>query len=212
MRWPGHPIPTSSIALDSFVRRLDNSISGIVWRGTNLQSRIAGANITKSGNLVIHTSAPFTAAQLREHQKDIKECSDSIPGFEPPSSCFPEFELDVPWHGIVLHDLPAASLLAAYEGDRGDDEDALGLWEALEKEAGIPQDRIRDVRILCRDEDQENREHLSLWVMLEDVSICDHLCRYGTFLIGTRCRVSKYRPRRRSPRTMLRPTSPHTLS
>ena len=173
MRWPGYPIPTSPVALDSFVRQLNCSLSGIVRQGSNFQSWIAGANITKSGNLVIHTTAPFTAAQLREHQKDIRVCSDLIPGFKAPPSCIPELELDVPWHGVVFHDLPAASLLAAYEGDRGDDEDALGIWEALEKEAGIPQGQIRDVRLLCRDEDQENQEHLSLQVMLEDISTCD---------------------------------------
>ena len=209
-RWPGHPIPTSSLALDSFVRHLDSAVSGVARRGTNFQSRIAGANVTKSGNLVIHTTAPFTAAQLREHSNNIKSCSNEIPGFDPPPSCSPILELDVPWHGIVVHDLPAASLIAAYEGDRGDDEDAPGIWEALEKEAGIPQEHIRDVRLLCRDEDQENRDHLSIRVMLEDSSFCDHLCRNGIFLIGTRCRVSRYRPRKKSTRTTLRPTSPHT--
>ena len=208
VRWPGHPIPTSSIALDNFVRNLDAAISGIVRRGSNFQSRIAGANITKSGNLIIHTTAPFTAAQLRDYGKDIRDCSDYIPGFDAPPSCLPEFELDVPWHGVVMHDLPAVSLIAAYEGDRGDDEDALGIWEALEKEAGIPQEQIRDVCILCH-EDQEKQERLSLQVMLEDVSICDHLCCNGTFLIGTHCHVSRYCPCRRPSRTMHKPTSPH---
>jgi len=162
IRWPGHPISASSIALDSFVRHLDLAISGPAHHGTNFQRRIAAANITKSGNLVIHTTAPFTAAQLQGYGSDIKRCSNQIPDFDPPSSCTPELELDVPWHSIVVHDLPAASLIAAYEGDQGNDGEALGIWEALEKEAGIPQEQIRDVQMLCRDEDQENQECLSL--------------------------------------------------
>ena len=207
--WPGHPIPTSSIALDRFVQHLDTAISGNALRGTNFQSRIASANVTKSGNLVIHTAAPFTAAQLQEHRNDIKSCSNVIPDFEPPPSCAPVLELDVPWHGIVVHDLPAVSLLAVFEGDRGDDGESLRIWEALEKEAGIPQEHIRDVRMLCRYEDQENRDHLSLRVMLEDSSFCGHVCRNGVFLIGTHCHVSRYRSRRRPTKTTLRPTSPH---
>ena len=208
-RWPGHPIPSSSIALDSFVRCLDCDISGTAFRGTNFQSRIASANITKSGNLVIHTTAPFTATQLREYATYINRRSNMIPGFDPPPPCSPILELDVPWHGIVVHDLPAASLLAAFKGDRGEDGEALGIWEALEKEAGIHQEHIRDVRMLCRDEDQGNQDHLSLRVMLEDSSFCDHLCRNGVSLIGTHCRVSRYRPRRRPTKATSKPTSPH---
>jgi hypothetical protein len=132
-----------------------------------------------------------------------------IPGFDPPPPCSPILELDVLWHNIVMHDLPAASLLAAFEGDRGEDGEALGVWEALEKEAGIPQEHIQDVRMLCRDEDQGNRDHLSLQVMLEDSSFCDHLCRNGVFLIGTHCQVSRYRPRKRPTKAMPKSTSPH---
>ena len=132
--------------------------SSLFQRGTNFQSRIVSTNVTKSGNLVVHTAAPFTAAQLQEHRNDIKRCSDAIPDVEPPSSCTPVLELDVPWHGIVVHDLLAVSLSAAFEGDQGDDGESLGIWEAIEKEAGIPQEHIWHVQMLCRYEDQENRD------------------------------------------------------
>jgi hypothetical protein len=135
--WAGHPIPSTSIALDQFVRDLDMLVWGGRRHGTSRRehlSRIAGANVTKTGNLVIHTTAPFTATQLREYSEEIKYSASAIPGFDPPVTCTPELELDIPWHGIVIHGLPAVSLLAAYEGDQGDDGEALGLWEALEKE------------------------------------------------------------------------------
>ena len=99
----------------------------------------------RSGNLIIHTTAPFTAVQLRGYRSEIKDCAENIPGFEPPSTCLPDLKLDVPWHGVVIHELSAASLVVAYEGDRGDNENGLGIWEALEKEAGIPQEHIRDI-------------------------------------------------------------------
>jgi len=106
--------------------------------------------------------APFTATQLRQYGKDIKGLAATIPGFDPPVTCTPALKLDIPWHGIVIHDLPAVSLIAALEGNQGDDGEALGLWEALEKETGIPQADIRDIRVLCHDEEQEKQEHLSL--------------------------------------------------
>ena len=166
VHWAGHPIPSTSFALDQFVRDLDTAVSDGGFRrlGTSRRehlSRIAGANVTKTGNLVIHTRAPFTATQLREYSEEIKYLAGEIPGFDPPVTCTPELELDVPWYGIVIHGLPAVSLLAAYEGDRGDNGEALGLWEALEKETGIPQADIRDVRVLCCDEEQGKRKHLS---------------------------------------------------
>jgi hypothetical protein len=203
VRWAGHPIPSTSIALDQFVRDLDMLVWGGRRHGTSRRehlSRITGANITKTGNLVIHTTAPFTATQLREYSKEIKYSASAIPGFDPPVTCTPELELDIPWHGIVIHGLPAVSLLAAYEGDQGDNGEALGLWEALEKETGIPQADIKDIRILCRDEEQGKRERLSLRVMLENPLTCDHLSQNGAFLLSTQCRVSRYRPRRKPPR------------
>jgi len=206
VRWPGHPIPVTAISLDKFARQLGHSISPVTnWqRGETPPSMIAGANVTKSGNLVIHTAAPYTAIQLQERRTAIMETAHEIPDFDPPIMCIPELELDVPWHGVVVHDLPATSLVAAYEGDRGDDGEALGLWEALEKEMGISQGDIRDVRLLCRDEDRENRDRISLRIMMENPLTCDHLCRNGAFLLGTRCRVSRYRPRK----SQRKPTSP----
>jgi hypothetical protein len=115
--------------------------------------------VQTSQNLATLSSTPqppFTATQLQEHASYINRRSNMIPGFDPPPPCSPILKLDVPWHGIVVHDLPAASLLVAFEGDQGKDEEALGLWKALEKEAGIPQEHIRDVQMLCRDEDQGN--------------------------------------------------------
>jgi hypothetical protein len=75
--------------------------------------RIAAANVTRSGNLVIHTKAPYTAAQLKLHTQDIHNNAKAIPGFSPPDDA-PLVELDVPWHGLVIHGLPTLSLRDAY--------------------------------------------------------------------------------------------------
>jgi len=88
--------------------------------------------------------------------------------------------------------LPAVSFMAAY---RGDDEEALGIWETLEKETGVPQENITDVRLLYRDEAQGRRGQLSLRVVLQNPLTCDHVCRTVPFSWVLSC-VSRYRPRR----------------
>jgi len=50
---------------------------------------------------------------------------------------------------VAWYDLLAGSFVVAYEGDWGNEEEALRLWETLElKEMGIPRCDIRDVRLL----------------------------------------------------------------
>jgi len=53
---------------------------------------------------------------------------------------------------------------------------------------------IKDIRVRMR---PGSRERLSLRVMLENPLTGEHLCRNSIFLLGTRCRVSQYRPPRR---------------
>jgi len=156
--------------------------------------RIAAANVTRSGNLVIHTKAPYTAAQLKLHTRDIHYNAKAIPGFSPPDDT-PLAELDVPWHGLVIHGLPTLSLREAYySGDAYDN--SKNIWDSLEKETGIPQTEIRDLRILCREGEEEKQSFLSLRVMVEDPAVRDRLIKDGAFLLGTHCRVSQYRSRR----------------
>ncbi|SJL06851.1 uncharacterized protein ARMOST_10193 [Armillaria ostoyae] len=56
----------------------------IALEGTN---RLQGVNLTRGGNIVLHTLAPFTALNLTDADK-------------------PRFTLDRPWHRIVVHNVP----------------------------------------------------------------------------------------------------------
>jgi hypothetical protein len=143
------------------------------------------ANVTRSGNLVIHTRAPYTAAQLKLHTQDIHNNAKAIPGFSPPDDT-PLAELDVPWHGLVIHGLPTLSLLDAYYSGEAYKDD-MNIWDSLEKETGILQNDIRNLRILCREGAEERQSFLSLRVMVEDPAICERLIRDGAFLFGTHC-------------------------
>ena len=198
IRWPGRAIPSTATALTVFIDNLEGDINPDFAIGRRPHTRrIAAANVTRSGNLVIHTKAPYTAAQLKLHIQDIHDNAKAIPGFSPPDD-LPLVELDVPWHGLVIHGLPTLSLHDAYyTGEAYDDNK--NIWDSLEKETGILQTEIRDLRILCREGEEEKRSFLSLRVMVEDPAICDRLTKDGAFLLGTHCRVSKYRSRRTTP-------------
>ena len=145
--------------------------------------------MTKSGSIVIWTNPPYTAAQLQEHTWEIHSNSDLIPGFARPEVT-PILELDVPWHGIVIHDLPADTLLKAFDGEGSE-----GIRGALEEEAGVLAKDIRDIRFMCRNGEELQKDQLSIRIMFEDPMIGARLQRNGISLLGSWCRVSKYQPR-----------------
>jgi hypothetical protein len=120
-------------------------------------------NITKSGNVVIHTKAPHTASQVLQviqlnDSHDVALAGKEIPGFSCPMEYTPSVELDVPWHGVVIHDIPAQPLIESYQGD----EDTESLWDVVKEQTGLSGNDIQDLWILCRDEDMEMKECLSI--------------------------------------------------
>ncbi|KAF8955421.1 hypothetical protein BDZ97DRAFT_1926834 [Flammula alnicola] len=203
VRWPDHPVPQSSSSLQKFITQLKNQLPSD-------DVHISGANVTKAGSIVIHTKAPYKASQLLENLPSgfmpiRRAATAAIPDFSPPLNADLNVELDVPWYGIVVHDIPAMPLAAAFKGEEGGGND---LWDALEGEAGLAGQDIKDLRLLCRIEEMDEREHMSVKIMLEDSRICQHLKRNGVFLFGTHCRVSEYRRRKKHPPPPSRPTSP----
>ena len=142
-------------------------------------------------------------AQLKEHVQAIHQNVEQIPDFLHPDDT-PLVELDVPWHGLVIHGLPTLSLRNAYySGEEYDDDE--NIWESLEKETSILQSEIRDLRILCRKGEEEKQNILSLRVMVEDPAISEQLIRDGAYQLGTHCRVPRYHSRRTTP--LLKTTS-----
>jgi len=214
VRWPGHPVPQTSSSLESFVMELDRQMHQCQMRGLNMKidniRKIAAANVTKSGNLVLHLNAPFTAAQLLPHANAIQSSASFIPDFDPPLDA-PYVELDVPWHGIVIHDLPTDAIKIAFE----EDNPTRNIWAALHDEAGIMGKDVRgDVALMRREGEEYTDDRVSMRVMFEDPQICNRFCKEGITLLGTRCRVSHYRPRTRHGNLSFpsRPTSPTSPS
>ncbi|KAJ7473174.1 hypothetical protein B0H11DRAFT_2195768 [Mycena galericulata] len=112
-------------------------------------SHIRGVNWTGSGNLVIHTRAPYTASQLAAvHGAAVieivrRECGQ----FLGPAV----LESDTPWIPVVVHGIPARALVDSLKSDQED------FWTALEGTGNGPAE-VKAIRVLCRDEDLEVRE------------------------------------------------------
>ena len=86
-----------------------------------------------------------------------------------------------------MHGIPAAPLWDAWNGDGQD------IWDNLIQDNGILPGNVKDARILCRDEEVESKEQISLRLMFEDTNSARQVLSDGVFLFGSRCRVSQYR-------------------
>jgi len=170
--------------LSKFVEHLNSELS-MVFRLDNTHPRkVVAANVTKAGSIVIHTAAPTVAAELQRQPSVVHSAAGSIPDFKHPDTP-PILDLDVPWYGVVIHDIPAGSLLDAFEDK---DED---IWDILERDAGVVLKEVKgDLKILCRKEEIQQQERLSMLVRFENQRNCDRLLRRGP----RRQRVHSSRP------------------
>ena len=130
VQWPGHAIPRLSTAVTTFVKLLECDINPDYCTRRHCTTKILAANVTQLGNLVIHTKAPYIAIQLKPHVHIIHNAATTIPDFSPPKDTLPLVKLDVPWHSMVVHNLPTTFLLDAYTGAT----EGKGIWDLLEEE------------------------------------------------------------------------------
>ena len=59
------------------------------------------------------------------------------------------------------------------------------IWANLLQDNGILAENVKDVRILCQEEETESKEQLSLWLMFEDVNLARQVLSDGVFLFGS---------------------------
>ena len=162
--------------------------------------KIASANLTRSGSMVIHTRAPFTVAQLICEESAIQASLRSMKWKG--DLLKPTLELDVPWHGVVVHGIPAAPLWDAWNGN------GQNIWDNLLQDNRILPGNVKDTRILCWDEEVESKEQISLRLMFEDTNLACQVLSDGAFLFGSRCWVSQYRHRKQRNHLQSSSTTP----
>jgi len=198
--WDGNPVPQSATSLNCFVDYLNQQLSP--ESNGPLPQKVAAANVTKSGKLIIHAMNDAIAADIQSRTELIHEASAEIPDFVPPSEP-PAIEADIPWYGIVIHDLPGESLKHSFDAT-GEDY----IISLLESEGGVASKDIRgNIRILCRTGEEAAKKRVSMLVRFEDQYICSRLRRNGIVLLGSWCRVSRYRGPKKKIATPPGPTS-----
>ena len=156
------------------------------------EQRVAAANIGSAGCLILHARHPFTA---RELLPDIDEILESLAritaGLDMDNMGQPDVLLDVPWHSVVIHDVPASMAAASLEDFTFSDK----VMQALE----MSTTNYKDSLFLVRQEvwAAQGRETVSVRVRFEDPSGVAKFLSRGTIIMGKKCRVSQYQPRKR---------------
>jgi len=172
------------------------------------EQRVAAANISPAGCLILHARPPFTARELLPDVDEILESLAKITaGLDMDNMGQPEAQLDVPWHSVVIHDVPASMAVASIEDSTFSDK----IQEALEMSAA----NYKDSQLLVRQEvwEAQGRETVSIRVRFEDPSGVPKFLSRGTVIMGKKCRVSRYQPRKRhGPNLMQDPPRPNSDS
>ncbi|KAJ7284367.1 hypothetical protein C8J57DRAFT_1288213 [Mycena rebaudengoi] len=157
-------------------------------------SKLRGVNRSRGGNLVLHTQAPYTAVQLREHEQVIWKVVR--PYFSLLEHDRPRFNLDKPWQRVVIHRVPVT-----------DNSPTRSLVEELRwsNDGTGTQADVMGVRDLCSFEGLQRRKEglqkgvpqvASFMLMLLSTDVARRFLREGVFLYGSHCRVSVYEPKK----------------
>ena len=164
---------------------------------------IAGANMTQAGNMILTTNAPYTAAQLHEKTAIILSALEDHMQYDKRNAMV---DFDAPWHSVVVQDIPGVPLLKVWNelffpGDNSYWTGPRDIYRVIE-EAGISQDELKDISILCQkpadlDPDDLEGQTFSLRLRVSSPECIARLLREGLSLFNTRCRVSRYRPRKK---------------
>ncbi|KAH9479160.1 hypothetical protein JR316_0007746 [Psilocybe cubensis] len=204
--WDDFPLTQPSGPLTDFVERLNSELSPM---SRDPPRHVLGANVSKSGRLIIHTANDTGTARIKARPMTIlqaAQASDCFPNFDSTIGDPPTVHSDVPWHGIVVHDLPADSLRDSFDSATPKNS----IWSLLENEAGVSRQDIRgQIRALCRDGEEFQKDRLSILIRFEDKNITERLYHSGIFLFGSWCRVSRYRERKRKPQPSTPTPAPH---
>ncbi|KAJ7511635.1 hypothetical protein B0H11DRAFT_2268693 [Mycena galericulata] len=165
------------------VRGLYNTVTRALPADTN---QIAGIQWTRKGNLVIHARQGYSTAKLLAAQQ-AKIWSAIRPTLGLPSTLEqPKFEVDEPWHSVVLHGVPMPPSRNLADIQLYDIQLCLDVTKAGTAMA---------FSVLCAVADFPTRESLSVRISLSSEADAQRLIDEGCTLYGALCRVSRYVPK-----------------
>jgi hypothetical protein len=126
-------------------------------------TKVAGANFSRTGNLVLHALAPSMASLLAEHSNVIVRTLDRILGVKPLA-----LDLGKRWHHIVCHQVPIPhQKWEVLKAEIGQD---LTEWNKVECE---DKDYVSSL-VLCPQDDLYYRTHITVKITLkkEEMAWC----------------------------------------
>ncbi|KAJ7687453.1 hypothetical protein B0H17DRAFT_1070275 [Mycena rosella] len=169
--------PPTQVCLTTIYLAVDKALSGPIG-GSGF---LAGAQWTQNGNLVLHPALDFCTAKFIAEQCDlIWAVIRPLMGLKEKHPC-PIFDTDEKWHTVVFHGvpMPAARRTEAFTPS------IVRAWAA-------PRGEVMGHSVLCRPEDFQTRRSVALRVSLSSEADAQKLIENGGYMLGARCRVSRY--------------------
>ncbi|KAK7015785.1 hypothetical protein R3P38DRAFT_2996312 [Favolaschia claudopus] len=148
---------------------------------------VSAVSTARSGNLILHASAPACSAQaLAAHRSLVWSTISPLLGIT--DSAEPPMYPADPWHKVVFHRVPLMQ-----PGALPSDRDFI---REVAKRNQLPgtQYRIGNVRFLL-ERDKAPREEVTVRVDFIEQEDARRFLRDGIFLFGSHCRATRYKPR-----------------
>jgi len=160
---------------------------------------IESTSYSRAGQLVLHSSNPYTAEQLASQSDQLWPSIQTVLGIKD-TALQPVFEPDDAWARIVIHQVP----LPVWDGTKS----ARATKEAITHEFcetnSIPVTAVRRMHWLCSKEITETRVQslttnspafISIMIALSGPDMATPLRKKGVVMLGAHCKVTDYKER-----------------
>ncbi|KDR84171.1 hypothetical protein GALMADRAFT_236862 [Galerina marginata CBS 339.88] len=157
---------------------------------------VSAVTITKTGNVIVAPTAPYTASQLASNKVDSIVLINAIVsacGYNETDHAHVSVYEDTPWHRVVVHGIPKLTNNPQEDWVEGELDTELKTYNPSINWVWSPK-HGRDYRVLCRKDDWSQKEVVSICLAFRDGAMARLAIRNGVAAFGAHCRVSPYRP------------------
>ncbi|KDR82174.1 hypothetical protein GALMADRAFT_135535 [Galerina marginata CBS 339.88] len=165
-------------------------------RTRRLPGGSSAVTITKTGNVIVAPTAPYTASQLASNKVDSIVLINAIVsacGYDETDHAHVSVYEDTPWHRVVVHGIPKLTNNPQEDWVEGELDTELKTYNPSINWVWAPK-HGRDYRVLCRKDDWSQKEVVSICLAFRDGAMARLAIRNGVAAFGAHCRVSPYRP------------------
>ena len=189
VRFPGQPVPPD-------VRPHPTNFRNALNEALQMPA-VDSIQYTRNGQLVLHTRAPHTAAQLALLSDQMwPVIQTALQMGDTPRR--PAFEPDDAWTRIVIHNVP----VPIWDGKADHDTTHKNIIRDLYAANALPAHSVQQARWLCHKEEAQRRvtsstptspTFVTLMLAILDTDVAAKLRHTGVTASGAHCKVSGYR-------------------